>query len=147
MEFLVKVVPGETETAGTFALRVKATAVVSVEYADLEISDTWTDGTIAKDEILGFKVKYSGEKKLAVIWAETDTPESGYDADVLVSVLHTDRITPYKDVDKNKDMLDKNKSHSDDPKYILSDAGEKNFKIHVKNTTPGKFAIKVFEVE
>lgn len=147
LEFLVKVVPGETGTAGTFALRAKATAVITVEYTDLEISETWTDGTIAEDEILGFKVKYSGEKKLAVIWAEIDTPESGYDADVMVSVLKSDGITPYKDVDKNKDMLDKNKSHSDDPKYILTDADEKNFKIHVKNTTPGKFALKVYEVE
>lgn len=146
-EFLIKVTQGETWKDGTFALRAKATSVITVEYADLEISETWTDGTIAEDEILGFKVKYSGEKKLAVIWAEVDTPESGYDADVMVSVLKTDGITPYKDVDKNKDMLDKNKSHSDDPKYILTDADEKNFKIHVKNATPGKFAIKVFEVE
>lgn len=147
VEFLVKVVLGETQTSGTFALRAKATSVITVEYADLEISETWKDSTIAQDEIIGFKVKYSGEKKLAIIWAEVDSPESGYDANILVSVLKTDGISPYKDVDKNKDMLDKNKSHSDEPKYILTDAGEKNIKIHVKNTTPGKFAIKVLEVE
>lgn len=147
VEFLVKIVVGESGTEGSFAIRARATSVISVEYTDLNIGDTWMDGTISKDEILGYKVKYSGEKKLAVIWAEIDTPEAGYDADIMVSVLKNDGITPYKDVDKNKDMLDKNKSHSDDPKYILTDSGEKNFKIHVKNTTPGKFALKVFEVE
>lgn len=147
IEFLVKVLVGETQATGTFALRSKATAIVNVEYVDLEILETWTDGDIAEDEFLGYKVKYSGEKKLAVIWAEVDSSEEGYTADVIVSVLYTDGITPYKDVEKNKDMLDKNNSHSDDPKYILTDAGEKNFKIHVKNTTPGKFALKVFEVE
>ena len=146
-EFLIKVTQGETWKDGTFALRAKATAVITVEYADLEISETWTDGNIAKDEILGYKVKYSGEQKLAIIWAETETPEAGYNADVIVSVMHNDGITPYKDVDKNKDFLDKNKSHSDDTKYIMTDAGEKNIKIHVKNTTPGTFAIKIFEVE
>ena len=61
--------------------------------------------------------------------------------------MKADGTTPYKDVAKNKDFLDKNKSHSNDPKYILTDAGDKNFKIHLKNATPGTFAIKVFEVE
>lgn len=145
--FLVKVVPGESGTPGTFALRAKATAVVTVDYTDLELSESWTEGSIAQDEILGFKVKYSGQKKLAVIWAETETPEAGYTADLIVSVMRSDGTTPYKDVDKNKDFLDKNKSHSNDPKYILTDANEKNIKIHVKNTTPGTFGLKVFEVE
>lgn len=147
VEFLVKVVVGDSETPGTFALRANATSVVTVEYADLEIKDEWTQGDIADGEILGFKVKYTGEKKLAIVWAETETPEAGYTADVIVSVMHTDGTTPYKDVDKNKDFLDKNKSHSNDPKYILTDPNEKNIKIHVKNTSAGSFALKVYEVE
>lgn len=146
-EFLVKVVVGATETPGTFALRANATSVVTVEYADLEMKDEWTEGNIADGEILGFKVKYTGQKKIAVVWAETETPESGYTADVIVSVMHADGTTPYKDVDKNKDFLDKNKSHSNDPKFIMTDPDEKNIKIHVKNTTPGSFAIKVYEVQ
>ncbi len=145
--FLVKVVPGASGVAGTFALRAKASGVISVDYTNLAIEDKWTDGNIASDEILGYKVKYSGQKKLAVIWAEIDTPETGYTADVIVSLMKADGTTPYKDVEKNKDMLDKNKSHSNDPKYILTDPNEKNFKIHVKNTTPGNFAMKVYEVE
>ena len=143
ISFLVKVLP---TTAGSFALRAKATSVVSVEYTDLNIADAWTNATIAQDEILGYKVKYSGAKKLAIIWAEVDSPESGYTADVMVSVLHADGETIYKDVDKNKDMLDKNKSHSDDPKFIMTNGDDNNLKIHVKNTIPGTFAIKVIEV-
>ena len=61
--FLVRVVVGGTGRPGTFAMRARATAVIAVEYIDLEISETWTESSIKKDEIIGYKVKYSGEKK------------------------------------------------------------------------------------
>lgn len=147
--FLVKVVLGETATEGTFAIRSTFTSEVSVEYIDLAIADEWTEAVIDMDQIIGYKVKYDGSKKLMIIWAEIETPEEGYSADINVSVLKKDGLTPYQDVEKGKDMLNKNKSHSDDPKYVQTDEAENNLKVHVfvNNETPGNFAIKVVEVE
>lgn len=148
-DVLVKVVLGETLTAGTYAIRATFTSDIAVEYIDLEIGNTWTEGTIVADQTIGYKVKYSGSKKLMVVWAEVESPEEGYTADVMVSVFDSEAITPYKDVEKGKDMLNKNNSHTDDPKYIQTLEEEKNFKIHVavNNATPGTYAIKVVEAE
>lgn len=145
-EVLIKVEVSDAQIGGTFALRAKSTSTITVEYLDFKIEDAWRDSTITMDDIIGFKVKYSGTKKLKIIWAEIETPEAGYTADIMVSVLHADGVTPYKDVDKNKDFLDKNKSHSDDAKFIITDSNDKNIKIHIKNTVPGSFALKVVEV-
>jgi len=144
--YLVKVTIGGTSTPGTFAIRANATAVLSLTYIDLAIGDTWTTATIAQDQIIGYKVNYSGQKKLAIMWAEAGSPEAGYTANILGSVFKKDGQTPYKDVANNKDFLDKENSASNNPKYILTDTAENNFKIHLKNTTPGTFAIKVVEV-
>ncbi|MGQ1784763.1 hypothetical protein [Saccharicrinis sp. GN24d3] len=146
ISFLVKVTVGETNTPGTFAIRANAASVITVDYADFSIADTWLDFTIKQDELLGFKVKYTGAKNIAIVWKEVDSPETGYTADITGSVMHTDGATPYKDVVKGKDYLDKNKSHTDDIKYILTDDSENNFKIHIKNTIPGTFALKVYEI-
>ncbi|WP_075589927.1 hypothetical protein [Labilibacter marinus] len=147
VNFLIKVTIGGTETPGTFALRAKTTSVITVDYADLEVSETWTELTIKQDEILGFKVKYDGSKHLAIVWKEVDSPDAAgeYTADIMGSVLHADGTTFYKDVAKGKDFLDKNKSHTGDEKYILTEADDKNIKIHIKNTIPGSFALKVYE--
>lgn len=147
-EFLVKVVVNsDSNTPGTFALRAKATSDITVEYTDLSIGAGWLDSTIAVGEVIGLKVKYSGEKKLKVFWAETGTPEDGYTADINGSVLNKDANAYYAVYENGSGLFqDKKKSHSDDAKVILTNADENNFKIHLTGQTAGTFAIQVVEV-
>lgn len=149
VEFLVKVViNSDNNTEGTFALRAKASSDITVEYTDLSIGAEWTDSTIAVGEVIGYKVKYSGEKKLQVFWAEDGTPEDGYTADVNGSVLNKDADAYYSVFENGSGFFqDKKKSHSDDAKIIMTNAEEGNFKIHITGVTAGTFAIKVVEVE
>jgi len=145
---LIKVTLTDANKAGTFDLRATGTAFIELEYEDLEIGDTWTGGVLNADEIIGYKVKCEAGTKLYIIWAEADSPEgadAGYTADIYGSVFHKDAITPYIDLDKGKEFLNKNKSHIDEPKSIEVAADENNIRIHIGNTTPGTFAIKVVE--
>lgn len=145
-EVLLKVTLTDEEQAGSFAIRSTGTGAVDVEYINLNIGDTWTEGVIADDEIVGYLVDCEDATQLKIIWAEFDSPETGYTADVMGSVFYVDGITTYQDVEKGKEFLNKNKSHSDDPKIIAVDASEGEIKIHIStNTLPGTYAIKVIE--
>lgn len=145
-EVLLKVELNDETKPGTFALRCTGTGATEIEYIDLPIQDEWTDATIEDGEVIGYRVDCGDIEKVNIIWAEVDSPEEGYTAEIMGSVFHKDGETPYKQIDKDDDFLNKNNSHSDKPKGVLVDQDEKKIKIHISvNTTPGKFAIKVVE--
>ncbi|MDX2430291.1 MAG: hypothetical protein QNK35_05120, partial [Bacteroides sp.] len=119
-----------------------------VSYIALDMGDNWKKDTIMDGELIGYLVDCGEVEKVSIIWAEVDSPEEGYTAEVMASVFLLDGSTPYKDLDKEKDLLNKNNSHSDDPKSILVETSEKSIKIHMAvNTSPGTFAIKVIPFE
>lgn len=146
-QVLIKVTLTDANQAGTFAIRSTGTGEVNLEYIDLSVEDKWTEGTIALDETIGYVVDCGTSEQLKIIWAEFDSPESGdgYTADVLGSVFHKDGETVYNDVVKDKEFLNKNKSHSDDPKIVAVDASEGKIKIHLSAAIAGTYAIKVIE--
>lgn len=147
-QVLLKVTLTEAKQAGTFAIRSTGTGLVDLEYIDLAIGDSWTKGEIADGETIGYLVDCGSAEQVKIIWAEFDSPESGdgYTADIVGSVFHLDGETTYRDVAKDKDFLNKNKSHSDDPKIVAVDTNEGKIKLHIGvGTQAGTFAIKVIE--
>lgn len=148
-EVLLKVEINEGGSPGTYAIRSTGTGYVGeITYMNLDLGAEWKLDTISAGEILGFMVDCGTVEKVSIIWAETDSPEEGYTADVMGSVFHLDGETPYKDLEKGKDFLNKNKSHSNDKKSIQVDASEKTIKIHMAvNSAPGSFAIRVLPFE
>jgi hypothetical protein len=148
-DVLLKVELNDPEKPGTFAIRSTGTSDVGeVSYEVLATGDTWTEASIADGETKGYKVNCGDQIKVQIIWAEVDSPEKGYTAEIKGSVFHLDGETPYADLGNGKDILNKNKSHSDDPKYIQVDPSEKEIRIHIMvNTKPGTFAIKVVPME
>jgi len=129
-----------------FALRSTGTGAVNIEYTELTLGAEWLDATIEAGNTLGFFVKYDTENIIEVIWAEVDSPEEGYTANVMGSVLKKDGETPYKQYGKDDDFLNKNKSHSNNPKAVEVDHSENKIKIHItENGSAGTFAIKVRE--
>jgi len=147
VDILLKVELNDPEKAGTFAIRSTGTGTVDVDYVSLALGDTWTSGSINNDEIIGYKVNCGEVQKVAIIWAEVASPESGYTAEIKGSVFHKDGETIYKDVEGGKDILNKNKSHSDNPKMIDVNQDDKAIKIRIEvNTNPGTYAIKVVEI-
>lgn len=144
---LLKVEINDSARPGTFAIRATGAGVLNVTYTELALGDTWTAGTIADGEVKGYTVDCGDNEKVAIVWAESDSPEAGYNSEIRGSVFKWDGVTPYKDLTNNKDILNKNKSHSDDPKTILLDPSEKKIKIHLEvNTLPGTYAIKVYAI-
>ncbi len=145
-QILVKVVLNDKTKPGTFALRSTGTGAVNIEYTELTLGANWTEATIKKDETLGYYVKYNSAKIIEIIWAEIDSPEGGYTANIMGSVFKKDGKTPYKQYGKDDDFLNKNKSHSNKPKAIEVDTNENKIKIHItENGSAGTFAIKVRE--
>lgn len=147
-QVLLKVTLTDAAQVGTFAIRSTGTGVVDLEYIDLSIEDSWTEGEIAEGETIGYVVDCGDVEQVKIIWAEFDSPESsdGFTADIVGSVFHKDGETTYKDVVKDKEFLNKNKSHSDDPKIVAVDATEGKIKIHISvGTQAGTYAIKVIE--
>ena len=142
-EILVKVELNDTTKPGTFALRSTGTGVVNLEYTELTLGSDWAEATIESGETLGFLVKYDSTSIIEIIWAEVDSPEEGYTANINGSVLKKDGETPYKQYGKDDDFLNKKKSHSDNPKAVETDAGENKIKIHITEAgSIGTFAIK-----
>ncbi len=148
-EILLKVELNDESRPGSYAIRSTGTSNPGeVSYITLDMGDNWKKDTIMDGELIGYLVDCGEAEKVSIIWAEVDSPEEGYTAEVMGSVFHLDGLTPYKDLDKGKDMLNKNKSHSDDAKSIQVDSGEKSIKIHMAvNTGAGTFAIKVVPFE
>lgn len=144
-EVLLKVELYDEARPGSYAIR--STGVSNpgeVSYIPLSIGDVWTKDTIMDGELIGYLVDCGDVEKVSIIWAEIDSPEEGYTAEVMGSVFYLDGETPYKDLVKGKDILNKNNSHSNDPKAVQVDTDEKSIKIHMAvNTSPGTFAIKV----
>jgi len=88
--------------------------------------------------------------KMSVAWIESGSTDNGGEtADIKVSVLKMDGVTPYKQVGNNKNFVDIDNSATATPKEIYADQSETKFKIKVKlNTTsskPGNFKIIVKE--
>lgn len=148
-EVLLKVELNDDSRPGTFAIRAQGTSAAGdVTYTTLSVEYNWTDSTIADGEVIGYLVDCGCYEWVSIIWAEAGSPEEGYTADIKGSVLFLDGETPYADLGNGKDILNKNKSQSDDPKSIHVDITENAFKIHIQvNTAPGSFAIKVIPLE
>jgi len=145
-QVLVKVEIGDENLAGTFALRSTGTGVMELEYTELELEADWTEMSIEEGETLGFSVDYTTQQAITVIWAEVDSPETSYTANVMGSVFKKDGETPYKQLGRDDDFLNKNKSHSTDPKAVEVDLEENKIKIHITEAgSAGTFAIKVRE--
>ena len=86
------------------------------------------------------------KKVIEVIWAEVDSPEEGYTANVMGSVFKNDGETPYKQYGRDDDFLNKNNSHSDNPKAVEVDTEEDEIRIHITEAgSEGTFAIIVRE--
>lgn len=148
-EVLLKVELNDENRPGTYAIRATGTSDIGdIVYTSLPVANEWTTDTITDGEVKGYLVDCGEIEKVTIIWAEAGSPEAGYTADVMGSVLHLDGQTPYADLGNGKDLLNKNKSQSDDPKSIQVDEVEGSFKIHIQvNTAPGSYAIKVIPFE
>jgi hypothetical protein len=146
-EVLVKVEINDASREGTFSLRATGVGAVEIEYITLAVADEWTLGTIADGEIMGYSVDCGDNQIVQVIWAEFDSPEAateGYTADINGSVFYKDAATPYLQYGKTDNFLNKNNSHSDNPKAVEVDQTEKKIKIHIGvESLAGTFAIKV----
>ncbi len=146
-EVLLKVVLNDESKPGTFALRSTGTGAVNIEYIKLNVGDEWYEATITDGEIVGFNVDCTGATKVQVVWAEDGSPEVGYTAEIMGSVLYKDGETPYITIDKGDDFLNKNKSETGNPKSVVVDAEEQNIKVHFSvNSNPGTFAFKVVSI-
>ena len=147
-QVLLKVELNDPSKPGTFALR--STGISSagdIKYEELAVTDVWTDASIADGETKGYIVDCKDHSKVVILWAESDSPESGYTAEIKGSVFKLDGETPYADLTNGKDILNKNKSHTNDPKSVEVDPAEKKIKIHIMvNSAPGTYAIKVIPV-
>lgn len=148
-EVLLKVELNDESRPGTFALRSTGTSSAGeIDYVSLTLGADWKKDTLMAGELLGYIVDCGSAERVSIIWAEAGSPEDGYTAEVMGSVFHLDGETPYEDLDKGKDFLNKNNSHSDDFKSIQVDPAEKSIKIHMAvNSAPGSFAIKVLPFE
>ncbi len=146
-EILIKVELADLTRPGTFAIRVTGTATLDLVYKKLTLGDTWDVDTIAEGETIGYSVDCGDTPLVQIIWAEVDSPEGpteGYTAEIIGSVFYKDGITPYKQYGKTDDFLNKNNSHSDNPKAVEVDQTEKKIKIHIAvGTQQGTYAIKV----
>ncbi len=136
------------EFSGTFALKafekINSEEIVLTE---VEVGDSWLEGTIGSGEILGYRIKGGLEgQELIVQWSEFDSPEQGFTADIKGSVYRLDQETPYVQAENGKNFEGKDSSHSDNPKSIVLDAGETEFIVIISlndPSKPGSFAIQV----
>jgi len=132
---------------GTFGLKVyEKSGPAEIELIELHVGDEWHDYTIAEGETLGFLIKgSSADQEVIINWAELDSPEEGYTADIKGSVYQLDQETAYLIADNAKNFIAKDKSHSDDPKSIVLDQGEAEFIVLISlndPSKPGSFALQ-----
>ena len=146
---LLKVELNDAEMPGTFALRYTGiSSSGEIKYNELSVADSWTEASITEDETIGYMVDCSDHPKVKIVWAESGSPEPGYTAEIKGSVFQLDGETVYSDLGNGKAFLNKNKSHSNDPKAVEVNVEEKKIKIHIMvNTAPGTYAIKVIPYE
>jgi hypothetical protein len=135
-------------TQGTFGLKVyEKENSDNLELIPLTVGNDWYQTEIGEGENLGFLVSGGvAGQEVIIQWAEFDSPESGYTADIKGSVFMLDMETAYLIVDNGKSFLGKDASHSDNPKSIKLDSGETDFVIIVSLnnlTKPGSFALQV----
>jgi hypothetical protein len=135
------------EAPGTFALKIYEKEQVSeIELVEIVIGQDWHTADIAEGEILGFLVTGGVESQEVIVqWAEHDSPEEGYTADVKGSVYKLDMESSYKIAGSDKNFSGKDNSHSDNPKGVILDQGENNFVILISLNDflkEGSFAIQ-----
>lgn len=133
---------------GTYGLKVyEKSGSGEIELIELHVGDGWYDGTIAEGETLGFLIKgSSANQELVINWAEFNSPEDGYSADIKGSVYKLDQETAYLIADNAKSFVGKDKSHSDNPKSIVLDQGETEFVVLISlndPSKPGNFALQI----
>ncbi|PLW99660.1 MAG: hypothetical protein C0593_02660 [Marinilabiliales bacterium] len=132
---------------GTFGIKVFESGAANITYTEINAADVWiTDLSIEVGETIGFLVDGSGAEALQIVWAEFNSPESGYTADIKGSVYMMDGETPYIQRDNGKIFVAKDKSHSDNPKSIALDQGETKVKVHIQlndDEKPGTYALKI----
>ena len=137
-------------TIGTFGIKVYETGLANIEYTEINAADEWiTDLSIEVGETQGFLVDAQGAEALEIVWAEYNSPESGYVADIKGSVYKMDGETPYTQRDNGKIFVAKDKSHSDNPKSIEVDQAEGKIKVHIQlndDEKPGSYALKIAPV-
>ncbi|MBI9068523.1 MAG: hypothetical protein JEZ09_14605 [Salinivirgaceae bacterium] len=152
---IVKIFLRKNAAVGTFALKVVgrgnngSNPADEIVYTEIGLLNEWLVDTIAAGETIGYKVKHglTEATTLEIIWSEVGAPENTYTAEIEGSVYKKDAETPYLIDGSDKEFVDKNKSWSDDPKAIIIDPLENNFRIHIKETAgmQGSYALKIVE--
>lgn len=136
------------DMTGAYGLKVyEKSGSGDIELIELYVGGEWHDSTIAEGETLGFLIKgSSANQELSINWAEFNSPEEGYSADIKGSVYKLDQETAYLIADNAKNFVGKDKSHSDNPKSIVLDQGETEFIVLISlndPSKPGNFAIQI----
>ncbi len=137
-------------TIGTYGIKVYESGTANITYTEINAAHLWiTDLSIEVGETKGFLVNATGAEALQIVWAEYNSPESGYTADIKGSVYKMDGETPYTQRDNGKIFVAKDKSHSDNPKSIVVDQTEGRVKVHIQlndDQNPGTFALNIAPV-
>ena len=141
-------VSSKDKSYGSFAIKVyEKGSSGDLELVELSIGDEWYNASVAEGETLGFIIKGGAQNQEVVIqWAEYNSPEDDFTADIKASVFQLDRETVYKIAGNGKNFAGKDKSHSDNPKAIVLDRGETEFVVLISlndSTKPGSFALQV----
>ncbi len=141
-------VSAKDKSYGSFAIKVyEKGSSDDLILTELTIGDDWYNASIAEGESMGFIIKGGAQNQRVIVqWAEYNSPEDGYSADIKGSVFQLDKETIYKIADNPKNFAGKDKSHSDNPKAIILDKGETEFIVLISlndSTKPGSFAIQV----
>lgn len=135
---------------GTYGIKVFESGIANLTYTEIDAADLWvTDLSIEVGETKGFLVDAQGAEALQIIWAEYNSPESGYTADIKGSVYKMDGETPYTQRSNGKIFVAKDKSHSDNPKSIEVDQAEGKVKIHIQlndDEKPGTYSLNIAPV-
>lgn len=135
---------------GTYGIKVFETGSGDIEYTEINAADLWiTNLSIEVGETKGFLVDAGSAEALQIMWAEYNSPESGYTADIKGSVYKMDGETPYTQRDNGKIFVAKDKSHSDNPKSIEVDQAEGKVKVHIQlndDEKPGTYALNIAPV-
>lgn len=145
---LIKVEAGTA--LGSFGLKIYESGQANITYTELSSSTSWYNDEIAVGETKGYIVNSQDAALLQVVWAEFNSPESGFTADIKGSVYKMDGETPYLQADNGKLFVAKDKSHSDNPKAVEVDADEGKIKVHIQlndDAKPGTYAVKFAPVD
>jgi len=114
----------------------------------LLLSQTGSLATVGDSLIYEAEVKTA--TRMSIAWIESGSTDNGGEtADIKVSVVKMDGVTPYKQIGNNKNFLNIDNSATATPKEIYADQSETKFKIKVKlnseSSKPGSFKIIVKE--